>query len=85
VEDKKTEESKIKFICPNDGEISQDDVVFLCNVCSTTELKEVDGMYVCDQCENSAHPLECRMCGSKDVHLHSENLDWPKKDEHSVS
>lgn len=76
-EQKKTE-SKITFICPNDGEIDQDDVAFICNVCSADELKEVDGVYICTQCKTSAHPLECRICNSKDVKMHAPHLDLPK-------
>ncbi len=76
VEEKK--ESKIKFICPTDGEISQDDVVFLCNVCSHDQVKEVDGLFICKQCETDANPLECRICGSKNVKMHAPHLDLPQ-------
>lgn len=71
-------QSTAKFICPNDGEVSQDDVVFLCNVCTHDQIKEVDGLYICKQCETSANPLECRICGSKEVKMHTEHLDLPK-------
>lgn len=74
-----TTESNVKFICPTDGEITQDDVVFLCNVCSHDQIKEVDGVFMCKQCETSANPLECRLCGSKEVKMHSPHLDLPKK------
>ncbi len=72
-----TQNPKIKFICPNDGEVSQDDVVFLCNVCSADQIKEVDGLYICKQCEKTANPLECRICGSKDVKMHAPHIDLP--------
>jgi hypothetical protein len=67
-----------KFICPNCGEIAQDDVAFLCNTCQSDELKEVDGMFICSSCETSAHPLQCRICDSKEVHLHGQHLDIPQ-------
>lgn len=73
------DKSKAVFVCPNDGEIIQDDVAFLCNVCSADEIKEVDGLYICTQCETSANPLECRICGSKLVKMHSPHLDLPTK------
>ncbi len=70
--------SKAKFICPKDGEVSQDDVVFLCNVCTADEIKEVDGMYICNQCMTTANPLECRICGSKEVKMHAPHIRLPK-------
>jgi predicted RNA-binding Zn-ribbon protein involved in translation (DUF1610 family) len=68
---------KVKFICPKDGEVSQDDVVFLCNVCEASEVKVVDGVYLCKQCEASANPLECRLCGSKEVRMYAPHIDLP--------
>ena len=78
-ETKVPDNPKAKFICPVDGEISQDDVVFLCNVCSHDQVKEVDGLFICKQCESEANPLECRICGSKEVKMHSPHLDLPVK------
>lgn len=76
--DEQSKDSKANFICPNDGEISQDDVVFLCNVCSHDQIKEVDGLFICKQCESDANPLECRICGSKEVKMHAPHIDLPK-------
>jgi len=72
------QKSTIKFICPNDGELDELDVAFVCNTCSSIEAKHVDGMYICKQCENSAHPLECRICGSKDVKMVAPHITLPK-------
>lgn len=70
---------KITFNCPNCGEIDEVDVAFVCNTCNSTEAKHIDGMYICKQCEITAHPLECRICGSKDVTMHSAHIDLPNK------
>ena len=67
-----TEKEKVKFICPNDGEISADDVAFLCNKCDVTEAKNVEGMYICPQCFSDLHPFQCRVCESKEVTMHAD-------------
>ncbi len=74
------QKKKVTFHCPVCGELDEVDVAFVCNTCSSKEAKHVDGMYICNQCENSAHPLECRICGSKDVKMHSPHIDLPNKE-----
>ena len=62
-------EEKVKFICPNDGEISQDDVVFLCNHCRQDDLIYKDGMYMCPACLMPGENFECILCESKEVKM----------------
>src|SRR3989344_1623505 len=38
------------FICPKDGKISQNDVVFLCNKCKQADLVLKGGIYMCPTC-----------------------------------
>lgn len=59
----------VKFICPNDGEINRDDVVFLCNVCEQEELIYKDGMYVCPSCFTEGENFQCMLCDSKEVKM----------------
>ena len=58
-----------KFICPKCGEISQDDVIFLCNTCSQSDLILKDGIYMCPSCLVPGNNFECFHCGSKEVKL----------------
>jgi len=74
------ESIKAKFICPNCGEVSQEDVAFLCNTCQSNEVEEVDGVFMCPICKIKSEPLMCRVCESKDVHMHGETVDLPGKD-----
>lgn len=55
------------FNCPNCGEIDRDDVLFLCNKCSQTELLLKDGIYMCPSCLKPGENFECLMCESKEV------------------
>lgn len=64
-----TEDKDIKFICPNDGEIERDDVVFLCNNCKREELIFRNGMYICPSCLIPGKNFECMLCESKDVKM----------------
>lgn len=57
------------FICPNCGEIPQDDVVFLCNTCKQNEIILQDGVYMCPQCMIPGPNFECMRCESKEVAL----------------
>lgn len=59
----------VKFICPNDGEISQDDVIFLCNVCKQDEVILKDGLYMCPSCLNPGENFQCMICDSKEVKM----------------
>lgn len=77
-EDSSTEEtssndSHIKFNCPKCGELSRDDVLFLCNTCDSTELEHTDGMYICPQCLVPGENFECLSCGSKEVTMKAAN------------
>jgi predicted RNA-binding Zn-ribbon protein involved in translation (DUF1610 family) len=58
---------EIKFICPNCGEISRDDVVFLCNKCRQEELIFQDGVYMCPACLVPGDNFQCMLCDSKEV------------------
>lgn len=62
----------LKFICPKDGEISQDDVIFLCNVCKQDELIFRDGVYMCPSCLNPGDNFQCMICDSKEVRMVSK-------------
>jgi hypothetical protein len=63
------DEQKLKFICPKDGEISQDDVIFLCNVCKQSDLIHKDGVYMCPSCLNPGDNFQCMLCDSKEVKM----------------
>lgn len=65
------EPDKLKFKCPNCGELSQDDVFFLCNVCEQDDLILKNGVYICPSCLQPGENFECIKCGSKKVHLES--------------
>lgn len=59
----------VKFVCPHCGEISQDDVVFLCNQCARKELILKDGIYMCPACLTPGENFECMLCESKEVKM----------------
>ncbi len=65
------EKSKLKFVCPKDGEISQDDVIFLCNVCKQDDLIHKDGIYMCPSCLSPGENFQCMLCDSKEVKMMS--------------
>ncbi len=58
-----------KFMCPNDGEISQNDVVFLCNNCKQSDLIYKDGIYMCPACLKPGENFQCMVCDSKEVKM----------------
>lgn len=62
-------DSHVKFICPHCGEISRDDVVFLCNVCRQDDVIYKDGMYMCPACLNPGENFQCMLCDSKEVRM----------------
>lgn len=62
-----SEEHIHKFVCPNDGELEEVDVIFKCNTCDSSEIKKVEGRYMCPDCFVQAHPYQCRICDSNDV------------------
>ncbi|HLD51530.1 hypothetical protein A3K34_04370 [candidate division WWE3 bacterium RIFOXYC1_FULL_40_10] len=64
-----------KFICPNCGEISQDDVIFLCNTCKQEELVLKDGVYMCPSCLLPGENFECMHCESKEVKMKVEKAE----------
>ncbi|OGC57471.1 hypothetical protein A3H26_01240 [candidate division WWE3 bacterium RIFCSPLOWO2_12_FULL_36_10] len=57
------------FICPKDGKISQNDVVFLCNKCKQADLVLKGGIYMCPTCFFPGENFECMLCGSKEVRI----------------
>jgi hypothetical protein len=63
------DKAKVMFVCPNDGEIERDDVLFLCNTCERDELKLIDGIYMCPSCLKPGENFECRICESKQVEM----------------
>lgn len=71
--------SNIKFICPNDGEISQDDVIFLCNVCKQEDLIFKDGVYMCPSCLAPGENFQCMLCDSKEVKMVTNHKHDHKK------
>jgi predicted RNA-binding Zn-ribbon protein involved in translation (DUF1610 family) len=64
-EEEVLEDSSAKFKCPNCGELPQDDVMFLCNTCDSSELIHKDGIYMCPSCLVPGENFECVLCGSK--------------------
>lgn len=60
---------KVDFICPKCGKISRDDVVFLCNNCSQSELIYKEGIYMCPSCLLPGNNFECMLCESKEVKM----------------
>ncbi|RJR26881.1 hypothetical protein C4561_03845 [candidate division WWE3 bacterium] len=63
----------VKFKCPNCGDISQDDVIFLCNVCAQDQLIFKEGIYMCPSCLQPGENFECMLCGSKEVKMKSKS------------
>lgn len=57
----------VKFVCPHCGTISQDDVIFLCNVCKQSDLIQKEGIYMCPACLVPGENFQCMLCDSKDV------------------
>jgi len=56
------------FLCPIDGVVPQAVISVICNRCDSRNVKKVGDMYVCPECmKSTAHPFECRLCGSKKV------------------
>lgn len=58
-----------KFLCPNCGEISRDDVIFLCNHCEKDDQIFQDGIYMCPSCLMPGENFQCMLCDSKQVKL----------------
>lgn len=67
------ENSEIKFLCPNDGQIDQEKVSFLCNRCESRKTIRVGNTYMCPECLEPDASLECRICGSKKVSIEIED------------
>jgi|RifCSP16_1_1023843.scaffolds.fasta_scaffold463445_1 hypothetical protein len=61
--------SSVRFVCPIDGDISQDDVLFLCNNCRQEELIYKNDIYICPACLVPGENFECLICGSKEVKM----------------
>lgn len=60
-------EEQISFKCPNCGDISREDVIFLCNKCNQDELIFKDGIYMCPSCLEPGENFECAICESTEV------------------
>ncbi len=69
------EKVEIKYICPNNGIIVQNNVNFLCNRCGVQKTIRVGNTYMCPECLEPEAKLECRLCGSKKVAMDIENKD----------
>jgi predicted RNA-binding Zn-ribbon protein involved in translation (DUF1610 family) len=59
----------VKFVCPNCGEIDQENVLFLCNHCKQEELIQKDGIYMCPACLTPGDNFQCVMCDSNEVKI----------------
>jgi predicted RNA-binding Zn-ribbon protein involved in translation (DUF1610 family) len=64
--------SNLHFKCPNCGDITQDEVVFLCNKCDSKEMIFKDGAYICPECLTKGQNFMCMNCDSKEVSLKSQ-------------
>ncbi len=60
---------EVKFLCPNCGEVSRDDVIFLCNHCKKDELIFQEGIFMCPQCLIPGDNFECMICESPKVKI----------------
>ena len=60
---------EFKFVCPNCGEISIDNVAFLCNHCKQEDVVMHDGLYLCPACLMPGENFECMICESKEVKM----------------
>lgn len=61
------------FTCPDCGVITQDDVIFMCNVCESDKLIYKEGVYMCPQCPTPGENFQCMRCGNKTVSLTFDN------------
>lgn len=61
------------FTCPDCGVITQDDVIFMCNVCESDKLIYKEGVYMCPQCLAPGENFQCMRCGNKTVSLTFDN------------
>lgn len=68
-----TPEKGAGFVCPNCGDISRDDVLFLCNTCDASELIHKEGMYICPSCMVPGDNFECNLCGSTKVTMKQDS------------
>ena len=67
--------STAMFMCPNCGTIEQNDVIFVCNVCSHDEIMLKEGIYICPQCLTPGENFVCSKCENKNVTITFKNLD----------
>ena len=79
--DEQNKDKPMMFVCPNCGEISQDDVVFLCNICNQEELILQNGVYMCPACLIPGENFQCMLCDSKEVKI-KKPLTKATKDSH---
>lgn len=71
--DVNAEESALKFVCPNCGNIARDDVIFLCNHCKQEDLIYKEGVYMCPACLAPGENFQCMLCDSKEVKLFNKD------------
>lgn len=63
------EDIKVKFICPNCGDVARDDVIFLCNTCGTDQLIHKHDIYLCPNCLAPGENFQCMLCESTEVKM----------------
>ncbi|MBD3366040.1 hypothetical protein GF360_01715 [candidate division WWE3 bacterium] len=68
------------FTCPDCGVLTQDDVIFACNVCEHDQLIYKEGVYMCPQCLNPGENFICDLCGNKNVTLTFEKEKEPEEE-----
>lgn len=64
-----SEDSSVKFVCPNCGEVERDDVAFLCNTCEGNQMINKSGVYMCPTCLEPGENFECMVCESTEVEM----------------
>ena len=68
-DEKKEGKGTAKFVCPHCGELSREDVVFLCNVCKQEDVVLKNGIYMCPACFKPGENFQCMLCDSKEVRM----------------
>lgn len=58
---------KLRFICPNDGEIARENVAFLCNTCKKENLLKRGDLFLCPRCLKEGKNFQCMVCQSDEV------------------
>jgi len=74
----KKDRPEIHFLCPTDGLIHQENVIFLCNRCKQKDLILKNGIYFCPTCLTEQSSFKCLICKSNKVEIFSENKNKKK-------